>query len=175
MIVREDLIKIGQFKKPHGVKGEIVFTFTNDSFTGDECPFLICELDGIFVPFKIENCRFTSDSSAHLRIKNRNSDNEVRLLANKEAFFPVQYTKEDEISNDFFTWNHFIGFDIIDERLGTIGCIVDIDDSTINTLFIVKSAEKELLIPAVDEIITHINEEQNTLFVDLPEGLTDLQ
>ena len=30
MITREELIKIGRFNKPHGVKGELSFTFTDD-------------------------------------------------------------------------------------------------------------------------------------------------
>ena len=30
MIEREELIKIGRFNKPHGVKGELSFTFTDE-------------------------------------------------------------------------------------------------------------------------------------------------
>ena len=32
MITREELIRIGRFNKPHGVKGELSFTFTDDVF-----------------------------------------------------------------------------------------------------------------------------------------------
>ena len=31
MITREELIRIGRFNKPHGVKGELSFTFTDDA------------------------------------------------------------------------------------------------------------------------------------------------
>jgi 16S rRNA processing protein RimM len=170
MIKREDLVKIGQFKKPHGVKGEIAFSFTNDSFDESECPFFVCELDGIFVPFRVENCRFTSGSGAHILLKNIDSDKKARLLANKEVFFPKQYIQED-IQDESFTWDYFIGFTLIDERLGKIGRITDVDVSTLNTLFVIEKDDDELLIPAVDEMITHINEEQKELFVELPEGL----
>ena len=171
MIKREDLVKIGLFGKPHGVKGEIQLTFTNDSFDESECPFLFCELDGIFVPFRIEVCRFISGSFAYIHLKTIDSDKKARLLTNKDAFFPKQYLKE-ACEDENFTWDYFIGFTLIDERLGEIGQITRIDDSTFNTLFIIEKKEDEdLLIPAVDELITHIDEEQKKLFVKLPEGL----
>ena len=43
MITREELIKIGRFNKPHGVKGELSFTFTDDVFDRTECPYIVCE------------------------------------------------------------------------------------------------------------------------------------
>ena len=54
MIKRDELIKIGVFNKPHGVQGELAFTFTDDIFDRSECPYVVCEIDGIFVPFFIE-------------------------------------------------------------------------------------------------------------------------
>ena len=54
MITREELIRIGRFNKPHGVKGELSFTFTDDVFDRTECSYIVCEIDGIFVPFFVE-------------------------------------------------------------------------------------------------------------------------
>ena len=45
MITREELIRIGRFNKPHGVKGELSFTFTDDIFDRVDCDYLICRLD----------------------------------------------------------------------------------------------------------------------------------
>ena len=54
MIKREDVYKIGLFNKPHGIHGELSFTFTDDIFDRADCDYLICRLDDIFVPFFIE-------------------------------------------------------------------------------------------------------------------------
>jgi len=124
MINRDELVPIGHFKKPHGIKGEITFLFINDSFTTSECPFLICEMDGIFVPFRIEKYRFISGSMAFIKLKNMDSDQKVRILSHKEVFFPKKHTKEN-FENDSFTWDNFIGFTLTDERLGKIGRIVE--------------------------------------------------
>ena len=54
----EEVYKIGLFNKPHGIHGELQFTFTDDIFDRVDCDYLICLLDGIFVPFFIEEYRF---------------------------------------------------------------------------------------------------------------------
>ena len=54
MIKKEEVYKIGLFNKPHGIHGELQFTFTDDIFDRVDCDYLICLLDGIFVPFFIE-------------------------------------------------------------------------------------------------------------------------
>ena len=47
MIKREEVYKIGIFNKPHGIHGELSFTFTDDIFDRVEAEYLICLLDGI--------------------------------------------------------------------------------------------------------------------------------
>ncbi|MDR0686449.1 MAG: 16S rRNA processing protein RimM, partial [Dysgonamonadaceae bacterium] len=70
MLNKEELARTGQFRKPHGTGGEITFTFTDDSFDGSDCSFFICEIDGIFVPFRILEYRFTSATSGIVRLAN---------------------------------------------------------------------------------------------------------
>ena len=174
MINREDLVKIGQFRKPHGTKGEISIVMADsirNTFEEEPaCPFLICEIDGIFVPFRIEDYRFISDSTVYIQLKNIDSDQQARMLTHKEVFYPKKYIKEDS-GNDSFTWDYFIGFTIIDEKLGKIGRIIDVDKTTINTLFIIENGDEEILIPAVEEFIIHFDDNQEELIVSLPEGL----
>ena len=69
MIKREDVYKIGVFNKPHGIHGELSFTFTDDIFDRVEAEYLICLLDGIFVPFFLEEYRFRSDSTALVKLE----------------------------------------------------------------------------------------------------------
>ena len=49
MIRKEEVYKIGIFNKPHGIHGELSFTFMDDIFDRVEAEYLICLLDGIFV------------------------------------------------------------------------------------------------------------------------------
>jgi 16S rRNA processing protein RimM len=170
MIERKDLVKIGKFKKPHKIWGEITIVFINNSFDEIESPFLICELDGIYVPFKLLNCHFISDISAYILLKNINSDEKTKILINKEVYIEKKYFTE-EAENNILPWDYFIGFTLYDKQTGKIGTVSDVDDSTSNVLFMVETGHGELLIPAAAEWIKNINKKKKELFLDLPEGL----
>lgn len=51
MIKIEDVYRIGLINKPHGVHGELLFTFDDDIFDRMEADYIICMMDGILVPF----------------------------------------------------------------------------------------------------------------------------
>ncbi|MDH8700801.1 16S rRNA processing protein RimM [Dysgonomonadaceae bacterium PH5-43] len=172
MINSEDIIRVGKLNKPHGIKGEMSFTYT-DLYNQEQCPFLILNIDDIFVPFRVEEIRFTSAENALVKLKNINSDTQARQLTNKEVFFPKEFVNKPT-DDDVYAWSYFEGFTIIDEKEGEIGQIDYVDESTINTIFIVNKDNKELLIPAIDEIITHIDEDNKKLYVILPEELLSI-
>lgn len=174
MIERDQLVKIGKFNKAHGIKGEISFTFTDDSFESADNPFLICDIDGLFVPFKLEEYRFTSDTTALVKLKNINSDKNVQALVNKEVYFPKKDIMPQEASGNNYTWDYFLGYTLIDRTAGEIGRVSAVDDSTINTLFIVEKEGGELMIPANEKIIEHIDEEHKKILIELPEGLLEI-
>ena len=170
MINREDVIKIGKFNKQHGIQGELSFSFTNDSFDEAENPFLICELDGILVPFRLEEYRFTSGSAALVKLKTIDSESKARRLANQDVYFPKNQI-QDSILEKIYSWNYFIGFSLVDEETGEVGVITAVDDSTLNTLFIIEKDEEEILVPVAEEMITQIDKVEKKIFMTLPEGL----
>ena len=133
MITREELIRIGRFNKPHGVKGELSFTFTDDVFDRTECPYIVCEIDGIFVPFFIEEYRFKSDTTALIKLEDVDNEADARPFTLLDVYFPKSYYKES--SEDEAPGDYFIGFTVIDSEKGELGKIVSIDDSTENVLF----------------------------------------
>lgn len=170
MIRKEEIYKIGVFNKPHGVKGELSFTFTDDVFDRTECDYLICLLDGIFVPFFLEEYRFRSDSTALVKLEGIDSSEKARMLTNVEVYFPLKYREDDEHP----TWDYFTGFRVVDTVHGELGEIAAVDDSTVNTLFVIDRDGEELLVPAREEFIVEMNPEKRSMTVRLPEGLLDL-
>lgn len=57
---------------------------------------------------------------------------------------------------------------------GHLGEVTDVDDSTLNTLFIVDRQGEELLIPAQEDFIVDIDQQHKVITVDLPQGLLNL-
>lgn len=172
MIKKEEVYKIGLFNKPHGIHGELSFTFTDDIFDRVDCDYLICLLDGIFVPFFIEEYRFRSDSTALIKLEGVDSAERARMFTNVEVYFPMKYAGES--ASNQLTWDFFNGFTMRDVHVGELGKIVDIDQSTVNVLFVVEYNKEELLIPAQDEFIVEIDQVAKAITVNLPEGLLAL-
>ena len=94
MIKKEEVYKIGLFNKPHGIHGELQFTFTDDIFDRVDCDYLVCLLDGIFVPFFMEEYRFRSDSTALVKLEGVDTAERARMFTNVEVYFPVKHAEE---------------------------------------------------------------------------------
>lgn len=168
MIRREDVYRIGKIGKPHGVKGEVSFQFDDDIFDRTDADFLILELDGILVPFFMEEYRFRSDSLALMKLEGIDTQERARELTNCEVFFP----REQQNDEENLSWAAIIGFTVIDEQTNTpVGTIASVDDSTENVLF---ELEDGTLIPASENLITNIDTKERTITIDLPEGLLEL-
>lgn len=177
MIKKDDTYKIGHVGKAHGLKGELTFTFTDDIFDSVDCPYLICEVEGILVPFFIEQYRFKTDSSAIIKFEGIDSVERAQQLVGSDVYFEKKYVEES--SRDEVSLNYFIGFTVTDKTEGLIGTITDIDDQTDNWLFVISRQQtdgkkSEVLIPANEEFITDINQQGKNIEMDLPTGLLDL-
>jgi len=174
MIRPEDVYQIGRMGKVHGLKGEINFQFTDDVWDRTDSDYIICEVDGILVPFFIEEYRFRSDSTAIMKLEDLESADAVQFLVNSDVYIEKKY--QEELDEDEVALNYFIGFKMIDGDNGQeIGTIIDIDDQTDNWLFIVERKDgNEVMIPAHEEFISEIIQEEKTMVMDLPLGLLDL-
>lgn len=170
MIRKEEVFKIGVINKPHGVKGEVSFTFTDDIFDHVDCDYLILLMDGILVPFFMEEYRFRSDNVALVKFEDIDTAEEARRFTNVEVYFPKKFMDEQE---DVTSWNFFIGFRVEDVHHGYLGEITDVDDTTINVLFSIEKDGEELLLPAHEEFIIDLDRKKKVMKVDVPDGLIE--
>ena len=169
MIKAEEVYKIGRLGKAHGVKGEVSFQFDDDIFDRVDADYLVLDIDGILVPFFMEEYRFRSDTVCLVKFKGVDTQQRAQELTGCDVFFPRALAEEDE---EIPSLASLVGFDIVNVSDGrTIGNIAAIDDSTVNILF---ELEDGTLIPASDELITNIDAEQRTIRMNIPEGLLDI-
>ena len=169
MIREEEVYQIGKLGKTHGVKGEISFLFDDDVFDRVDADYLILKIDGILVPFFIEEYRFKSDSNALMKFEGIDTQERARDLTGCDVYFPRSLADDGDGS---LSWSALAGFSIIDARSGqTVGRIAAVDDSTLNTLF---ELEDGRLIPASEELITSFDKDHQTITIELPEGILEL-
>ena len=169
MIREDEIYQIGKLGKTHGVKGEISFLFDDDVFDRVDADYLILKVDGLFVPFFIEEYRFRSDANAIMKFEDIDTQERARGLTGCEVYFPRELADSDDES---ITWAAIVGFCLIDAATGQhVGRIASVDDTTLNILF---ELEDGKLIPASEELITDIDKENRTITIDIPDGLLDL-
>lgn len=169
MIKEDEVYKIGRLGKTHGVRGEISFLFDDDVFDRMDADYLILRVDGILVPFFLDEYRFKSDANAIVKFDGIDTQERVRELTGCDVFFPRSLAEGDDGD---ISWSILVGFDILeDDSRKIVGKIAAIDDATMNILF---ELEDGRLIPASDDLIRAIDQQARTITMHIPEGLLEL-
>ncbi len=169
MIRREDVYKIGRLGKAHGVKGEVSFQFDDDIFDTADADYLILDIDGILVPFFMEEYRFRNDSLALIKFCDVDTQQRASELTGCNVYFPRSIADEQA---EGLSLSSLVGFDLIEANgKGKVGTIAAIDATTQNILF---ELEDGTLIPASDDLITDIDTQQRQITMNIPEGLLDI-
>ena len=169
MIKQEEVYRIGRLGKTHGVKGEVSLQFDDDIFDRVDADYLVLELDGILVPFFIEEYRFRSDTVALIKFEDVDTQQRANELTGCDVYFPRALAADDEGE---VSLSLLVGFDLVEANgVTTIGRIAAIDDTTANLLF---ELEDGRLIPANDDLIRDIDTKRKTIKMEIPEGLLEL-
>ena len=170
MIKQEEVYKIGRLGKAHGVKGEVSFQFDDDIFDRVDADYLVLDIDGILVPFFMEEYRFRNDTVCLVKFCDIDTQQRAQELTGCNVYFPRALAEEGE---EMPSLASLVGFDIVDSSNGKIvGKIAAIDDTTANILF---ELEDGTLIPANDDLVKDIDTEQQQIKMNIPEGLLEIE
>ncbi len=178
MIVETDIKAIGKFQKTHGLKGELNAILDIDPGYLEEGHAIIVDVDGIYVPFFTSSVRPKGSTSFLIKLDGINSEDEAKGFVNK-----IIYGMKSELvtfldleEDDMFEEDDIVGYKIYDGFTGDyIGIIESVDSSTENLLFVVLTEDgEEVFIPAVDEFIEEIDDNDKIIKMRLPEGLVEL-
>lgn len=166
-IARKDFIQAGSVDKTHGTKGELRISLTTDK-SYNEWAFL--EIQGKPVPFYIESLQPTFEDGALLKLRDINSVEKASEFVGRTLLIPIGKRKK----SDLYAEDDFTGFALIDEKLGAIGVVEEIEEYPNQLLIRTNYNGQEVLIPAVEAFITEVNETKQTIFLNLPDGLLDI-
>lgn len=176
MITREELIAIGHYNKPHGVAGELSATIDIEMDVLRELSCLVSEMDGIFVPFFVNSLRPKTSETVLLTIDGINSEQEAARLVNHDIYALKREYRQESIDADAdgYPLDYFIGFELQDSDGTRVGEIVQVDEQTENAIFIVEDGDREVLLPASDDLIVEFDLDKKVMVMDLPQGILDL-
>lgn len=162
--------EIGYISKTHGLKGHVILRL-NELVNIDEegIKSIFLELSGSQVPYFIEECR-PNNTGYILKLETIDHVDTSKKLIGKKAFALTDFIlqADDSVSE-------FIGYTIIDSKLGNIGIISDVDEKTDNVIIkVIHTTGAEIILPFNDDFIIEIDDDLKTIEFNAPEGLIEM-
>ncbi|MFN8325494.1 MAG: ribosome maturation factor RimM [Flavobacteriaceae bacterium] len=170
---KEECFYLGKIAKKFSFKGEVlIYLDTDEPEQYDKMESVFVEFNKNLVPFFIENSSIHKGDFLRVKFEDVDSEQDADELIGCHIYLPLSMLPKLE-GNKFY-FHEVIGFEVIDERLGNIGKIVSINDSTAQPLFEIDFQGKEILIPMIDHFIIEVNRKEKKILLKTPEGLVDL-
>ncbi|MEA3470135.1 MAG: ribosome maturation factor RimM [Thermodesulfobacteriota bacterium] len=165
-----DLIEIGKVVKSNGLKGRIKAA----SFC--ESPELLISLKEVFLGREIQHLtcfKVEKIVSRHtfflLDLDGVKSRDASDVLIGCYIFVPSHAFKE--LPEGEYYWHDIIGLEVITDEGLSLGRIETIVPTGSNDVYVCAGGEREVLLPAVDDVIKEIDVEKGIMVVTLIEGL----
>ena len=144
--------------------------FDDDIFDRMDAEYLVLDIDGIMVPFFMEEYRFKSQETVLVKFEGVDTQERAKELTGTEVFFPRELANEDE--SDVLRYAQLVGFTVINATDGeAIGEISAVDEQTVNIMFELSDGR---LIPASEELIADIDTGKKTITMIIPNGILEL-
>ncbi|MCK5170701.1 MAG: hypothetical protein KAQ75_12550 [Bacteroidales bacterium] len=170
---KDDHYLLGSLLKTTGNKGEIILKFNNDlSEEIQKLESIFIDVDGKLVPFFIENIKVKSSSTVVIKIEDIDSEiTSSEFIGND---FYISKPQKKELGLVLVESTDVSGYIVKDQNNKMIGTVVEFIDISKNPLLNVKTKSGEVLIPASDELIIEVDDDQHIILVNIPEGLLDI-
>jgi 16S rRNA processing protein RimM len=172
-IPKADCDKVGFFKKTHGVFGELVLEYEPQfEYSVENANRLFVEIDGLLVPFFVseDGFRFKTENSAILTFEGVDSEKYAKRIVGSSVFL---FKNEIIGMPDEHSGSQFENYLLIDEKLGDIGIIEQVDNFSGNIVLTLNYRGQELLVPFNEDFLIETDKKNKTLKLRLPEGLIE--
>lgn len=171
-MIKEEAFYIGYITKTKGLKGEVQLYFEFDAYEALDLTVLFADLNGKMVPFFVAKHKLYPNGTGLFYFDDVDHIDKAQALVKKKIYLPLN--KMPERNADDFTYNDLKGYTVTDENHGQLGVILEVNEYPQQFVATVFYQEKEILFPLNDDMIVEIDEDDQTLLVNLPEGLLDL-
>ncbi|MGX7667526.1 ribosome maturation factor RimM [Flavobacterium pedocola] len=170
---KEECFYLGKIAKKFSFKGEVlIYLDTDEPEMYEDMESVFVEFGKNLVPFFIEKSALHKGDFLRVKFEEVDSEDDADRILGSEVYLPL--TMLPKLEGKKFYFHEVIGFDVEDVRLGNIGKIVSINDSTAQALFEIMKDNTEILIPMIDDFIVEIDRANKKVVLDTPEGLVDL-
>ena len=166
MINKDSLISIGYISRPHSYKGDVQLTLERKIVPLKRDDFLFIKIQGQFIPYKMIGIKGKDDEPI-LTLEFIDTFDKTEEIIAKEVFTDKEVLPEESELT-------FIGFQVIDKYLGSIGIVQDIVEMPQQLMLLVPYNGELKYIPLVDDFIDYISPEDKEIVLILHDGLLEI-
>ena len=166
----QEYFEVGQIVNTNGLKGLLkINPFTDDITRFERLKTIFIEHKKELLEFEIESVRYQK-KQVLLKLKGIDTIEEAEKY--REDYLKINRNKEEKLPEDTYYIVDLIGLDIYTDNGELLGKLDDIFSTGSNDVYVVKNSEgKQILLPAISDVIKNIDLEQKKIVVNLIEGL----
>ena len=166
----QEYFEVGQIVNTNGLKGLLkINPFTDDITRFERLKTIFIEHKKELLEFEIESVRYQK-KQVLLKLKGIDTIEEAEKY--EEDYLKINRNKEEKLPEDTYYIVDLIGLDIYTEDGELLGKLDDVFSTGSNDVYVVKNSEgKQILLPAISDVIKNIDLEQKKIVVNLIEGL----
>lgn len=168
----EEAFYIGYITKTKGLKGEVQLYFEYDEPELLDLDVVFADINGKMVPFFISSYKLQPNNTGNFYFDDIDHIDKAQPLLRKKIYIPL--SKVPERGEEDFHYNDLKGYIVSDETQGELGEIIEVNEYPQQFVATVSYQNKEVLFPLNEDMIVEIDEDNQTLLIDLPEGLLDI-
>jgi 16S rRNA processing protein RimM len=169
---KDEAFYIGYVTKTKGLKGEVQLYFEFENFDAIDFDVIFADMNGKMVPFFVSTYKLYPNSTGLFYFDDIDHIDKAQALVKKKMYLPL--TQMPERDEDDFTYQDLKGFIASDEKLGELGEIIEVNEYPQQFVATVHYKNRDVLFPLNEDFIVEIDDEENVLHLDLPEGLLDV-
>lgn len=161
---------IGKFRKPHGIRGEIRMTVLTDFPDLIEKGMTIY-LGEKYQPYTINGLRWKGED---LLVSLEEMPDRTAVEIFRNIMVSVKSEDIPEPDEGEYYLHQLIGMEVITDEGENLGKLTEVILTGANDVYLVSPPQgKEILLPAIEEVILAINLEDQTMTVHIIPGLLD--
>ena len=172
----DETYQLGYLIKTHGLRGQIVAHFDVDDISAyTKLKTVYLTLAGAptkLVEHQVEKVQPQSGNKVLLKLRGIERIEEAELLRGSQLYLPLAALPE--LKEDQFYFHDVIGFTVVDKNQGPLGIVENFYELPQQDMLAMSYQGQEVLIPVVDELISHADHAKKEIYVNLPDGLLDV-
>ena len=169
----EKTVLIGKIQATQGIRGQLrVIPFAGDASSISRLESVMLKSPaGVMERFPVVSAK-AHGKRVILTLKPFDNINQVLHLVGREVW--ADRGALPELPSDEYYWSDLLGLQVATEEGEVLGELTDIIETGSNDVYVVTKDGRELLIPALEDVVVAVDLAANAMTVSLPEGLLDL-